>query len=171
MPAWLDPRNPFDGSSGLERYKMSAAAVIETGRLIAPTRPPSRAISVGTPPMIAIPVAAFMRPVAVIVGRSTQTRCNDSGHGSPMIAIRGADDCNPLQVSVAGFRRNHRLGSVGIRIHRCRTLDRRAHHQLAESLPQAGEGLGVPEPVSSAVPSALDQLQRLAAVSQGSSPP
>ena len=54
------------------------------------------AISVGTAPMIAIPVAAFMGPVAMIVGQRPQPRCNDRGHGRPMIAIRGADDCGSL---------------------------------------------------------------------------
>ncbi len=50
----------------------------------------------GRTPMIAIPVAAFMRPVAVIVGQSPQTRCSDLGHGRPMIAIPDADDCRSL---------------------------------------------------------------------------
>lgn len=50
--------------------------------------PPSVAMIVGTTPMIAIPVAAFMGPVAMIVGPIPQTRCNDFGHGRPMIAIQ-----------------------------------------------------------------------------------
>jgi len=53
---------------------------------------------VGTTPMIAIPVAAFMGPVAMIVGPTPQTRCNDFGPGPPMIAIPAADDCGSLQV-------------------------------------------------------------------------
>ena len=61
-----------------------------------PPRPPSRAISVGTAPMIAIPVAAFLRSVAVIVGRTPQLRCNDFGSDPPMIAIPTADDCGSL---------------------------------------------------------------------------
>jgi DNA invertase Pin-like site-specific DNA recombinase len=48
--------------------------------------------------MIAIPVAAAMRSVAVIVGRTHQARCYDRGHGRPMIAIRGADDCGSLHL-------------------------------------------------------------------------
>ena len=68
------------------------------GRLLAPPRPSSRAISVGTPATIAIPVAAFMRPSAVIVGPTPHTRCNDLGHSPPMIAIPGADDCRSLQL-------------------------------------------------------------------------
>jgi hypothetical protein len=50
--------------------------------------------------MIAIPFAAFMRPVAVIVGLAPQTRCNDAGRSCPMIAIRAADDCGSLQVRI-----------------------------------------------------------------------
>ena len=38
-----------------------------------PPQPPSVAISVGTTPMIAIPVAAFMGSVAMIVGPGPQT--------------------------------------------------------------------------------------------------
>jgi hypothetical protein len=48
--------------------------------------------------MIAIPVAAFMGPVAMIVGPAPQIRCNDFGHGPPMIAIPPADDCGSLQL-------------------------------------------------------------------------
>ena len=62
--------------------------------------PPSRAISVGTAPMIAIPLAMFTRPAAVIVGQSLQARCNERGHGPPMIAIPPADDCGSLHVEV-----------------------------------------------------------------------
>jgi hypothetical protein len=51
---------------------------------------------VGPAPMIAIPVAAFMRSVAVIVGRTPQLRCNDFGPDLPMIAIPAADDCGSL---------------------------------------------------------------------------
>ena len=40
-----------------------------------------------------------MSPSAAIVGPITQTRCNDLGHGPPMIAIPGADDCDPLQLT------------------------------------------------------------------------
>ena len=58
----------------------------------------SRAMSVGTTPMIAIPVAAFMGPRAMIVGQTPQARCNDFGHDPPMIAIPGSDDCDPLYV-------------------------------------------------------------------------
>src|SRR5271170_2995007 len=49
--------------------------------------------------MIAIPVAAFMGSVAMIVGRTPQLRCNDLGHGLPFIAIRRADDCGSLHLS------------------------------------------------------------------------
>jgi len=75
----------------------------QTGRLSAPPGPPSVAIRVGTTPMIAIPVAAFMGPVAMIVGPAPQIRCNDFGHGRPMIAIPPADDCGSLQIAVAVF--------------------------------------------------------------------
>ena len=50
--------------------------------------------------MIAIPVAAFMGSVAMIVGPAPQARCNHFGHGRPMIAIPAADDCGSLQVFV-----------------------------------------------------------------------
>jgi len=42
----------------------------QTGRLIAHPGRPYRAMSVGMVPMIAIPVAAFTRPRAMILGRS-----------------------------------------------------------------------------------------------------
>ena len=49
----------------------------------------------GHAPMSAIPVAGFMRPVAMILGPTPQTRCNDLGHEpprlrshAPMIAVR-----------------------------------------------------------------------------------
>src|SRR3954469_22505685 len=63
-------------------------------------RPPSVAISVGTTPMIAIPVAAFMGSVAMIVGPAPQPWCNHFGHGRPMIAIPTADDCGSLHVLI-----------------------------------------------------------------------
>jgi len=53
---------------------------------------------VGTTPMIAIPGAAFMGSVAMIVGPAPQIRCNDFGRGCPMIAIPTADDCGSLQL-------------------------------------------------------------------------
>ena len=81
------------------------AAGQQTGRLSAPPGLPSVAISVGTTPMIAIPVAAFMGPVAMIVGPAPQIRCNDFGHGRPMIAIPAADDCGSLQVATPLSRR------------------------------------------------------------------
>jgi hypothetical protein len=74
----------------------------QTGRLSAPPGLPSVAISVGTTPMIAIPVAAFMGPVAMIVGPAPQIRCNDFGHGRPMIAIPPADDCGSLHLFPKG---------------------------------------------------------------------
>jgi hypothetical protein len=52
--------------------------------------------------MIAIPVAAFMGSLAMILGLAPQDRCNDFGHGRPMIAIPPADDCGSLQLA-AGF--------------------------------------------------------------------
>src|SRR3954452_10316469 len=64
-------------------------------------RPPSVAISVGTTPMIAIPVAAFMGSLAMIVGPAPQTCCNHFGHGRPMIAIPTADDCGSLHILAA----------------------------------------------------------------------
>ena len=51
-------------------------------------KPPSVAISVGTTPMIAIPGAAFMGSVAMIVGPAPQLWCNHFEHGRPMIAVR-----------------------------------------------------------------------------------
>jgi hypothetical protein len=77
---------------------MRSASRQQTGRLNAQPGPPARAISVGTAPTIAIPVAVFMRTGAVIVGRTHQNRCNDLGHDPPMIAIRGPDDCGSLQI-------------------------------------------------------------------------
>ena len=66
--------------------------------------------------MIAIPVAAFMGPVAISVGPAPQTRCNDFGPGPPMIAIPDADDCGSLHL--AGDR--GRQGSTpAIRAHPC----------------------------------------------------
>ena len=59
----------------------------------------SRAISVGTTPMIAIPVADFMRPVAVIVASEPQPSCNNFGHNPPMIAIPPSDDCSSVQLT------------------------------------------------------------------------
>ena len=70
-----------------------------TGRFPARPRVPAGAMSVGTALMIAIPVAAFMGPVAMIVGHRPRPRCNDRGHGRPMIAIRGADDCGSLHIA------------------------------------------------------------------------
>ena len=55
-------------------------------------------MSVGTTLMIAIPVAAFMGPVAMIVGSPPQPCCNHFGHGRPMIAIPAADDCGSLHL-------------------------------------------------------------------------
>ena len=55
---------------------------------------------VGTTPMIAIPGAAFMGSVAMIVGPAPQARCNDFGRGRPMIAISAADDCGSLQIPI-----------------------------------------------------------------------
>ena len=72
------------------RFRDGSAPGQQTGRLSAR---PSVAISVGTTPMIAIPVAAFMGPVAMSVGPAPQARCNDFGPGRPMIAIPTADDC------------------------------------------------------------------------------
>ncbi len=48
--------------------------------------------------MIAIPRAAFMRSVAVIVRQTAPVRCNDRERGPPSIAIRDADDCEPVQL-------------------------------------------------------------------------
>ena len=50
--------------------------------------------------MIAISIAAFMRPRAMIVGQTPQVRCNDLGHGCPMIAIQAADDCGSLYLMI-----------------------------------------------------------------------
>ena len=48
--------------------------------------------------MIAIPVAAFMGSLAMIVGPAPQTWCNHFGLSRPMIAIPTADDCGSLHV-------------------------------------------------------------------------
>ena len=86
--------------SGLpSRFRNDTAPGQQTGRLSARPSPSSVAISVGTTPMIAIPVATFMGSVAMIVGPVLHTRCNHFGHGPPMIAIPAADDCGSLQVS------------------------------------------------------------------------
>ena len=60
--------------------------------------------------MIAIPVADNVGPVAMIVGRTPQVRCNERGHGPPSIAIRAADDCDPLYVApgIGVARQQHR---------------------------------------------------------------
>src|SRR3954462_6031012 len=85
--------------SGLpSRFRNDTAPGQQTGRLSARPRPPSVAISVGTTPMIAIPVAAFMGSVAMIVGPAPQTWCNHFGLSRPMIAIPTADDCGSLHV-------------------------------------------------------------------------
>src|SRR3954454_18855735 len=81
------------------RFRNDTAPGQQTGRLSARPRPPSVAISVGTTPMIAIPVAAFMGSVAMIVGPAPQTWCNHFGLSRPMIAIPTADDCGSLQVT------------------------------------------------------------------------
>src|SRR3954452_1378443 len=74
--------------SGLpSRFRNGSVPGQQTGRLSARPRPPSVAISVGTTPMIAIPVAAFMGSVAMIVGPAPQTWCNHFGLSRPMIAI------------------------------------------------------------------------------------
>ena len=70
----------------------------QTGRLSARPSPPLVAMIVGTTPMIAIPGAAFMGSVAMIVGPAPQARCNDFGRGRPMIAISAADDCGSLHL-------------------------------------------------------------------------
>src|SRR4051795_12460889 len=86
--------------SGLpSRFRNDTAPGQQTGRLSARPRPPSVAISVGTTPMIAIPVAAFMGSVAMIVGPAPQTWCNHFGLSRPMIAIPTADDCGSLHVT------------------------------------------------------------------------
>src|SRR4051794_30757350 len=88
------------------RLRSDIAPAKQTGRLPARPRarpgPPSVAISVGTAPMIAIPVAAFMGSLAMIVGPAPQPCCNHFGHGRPMIAIPAADDCGSLQVGRFG---------------------------------------------------------------------
>src|SRR5206468_6264808 len=89
--------------SGLpSRFRNDTAPGQQTGRLSARPqahpRPPSVAISVGTTPMIAIPGAAFMGSVAMIVGPAPQPWCNNFGHARPMIAIPAADDCGSLQL-------------------------------------------------------------------------
>ena len=70
-------------------------------------RPPSVAISMGTAPMIAIPGAAFMGSVAMIVGSTRQVCCNHFGHGRPMIAIPPADVCGSLTY---GDLQRYRIG-------------------------------------------------------------
>src|SRR3954449_2633962 len=85
--------------SGLpSRFRNGAAPGQQTGRLSARHRPPSVAMSVGTIPMIAIPVAAFMGLVAMIVGPVLHTRCNHFGPARPIIAPPPADDCGSLHL-------------------------------------------------------------------------
>ena len=56
--------------SGLPSHlRNGPSAGQQTGRFPARPRAPAGAMSVGTALMIAIPVAAFMGPVAIIVGR------------------------------------------------------------------------------------------------------
>jgi len=86
-----------------------------TGRFPARPRPPSGAISVGTAPTIAIPVAANLGSVAVIVGPAPQARCNDCGHSPPFIAIRPADDCGSLQLAARPGAAAVRMGHVPLR--------------------------------------------------------
>src|SRR4051794_4287051 len=80
------------------RFRNGSAPGQQTGRLSAHPSPPSVAMSLGTTPMIAIPVAAFMGSVAMIVGSAPQAGCNDFGYGRPMIAIPPADDCGSLHL-------------------------------------------------------------------------
>ena len=63
-----------------------------------PRRPRRVAISVGRALAIAIPLAAFTRLVAMIVGRPFQAGCNERGHEPLMSAIPSADDCGLLQI-------------------------------------------------------------------------
>jgi hypothetical protein len=48
--------------------------------------------------MIASPVAIFVGRVAINLGSRPAVSCNQCGHGLSMIAIPGADDCEPLQL-------------------------------------------------------------------------
>src|SRR3954447_2162328 len=89
------------------RFRNGSAPGQQTGRLSARPSPPIVAISVGTTPIIAIPVAAFMGSVAMIVGPAPQPCCNHFGHGRPMIAIPTADDCGSLQVRRLAHDANH----------------------------------------------------------------
>src|SRR3954451_21138961 len=89
------------------RLRSDIAPGQKTGRLSARPSPPSVAISVGTTPMIAIPVATFMGSVAMIVGPAPQTWGNHFGLSRPMIAIPTADDCGSLQLST-DIRPGHR---------------------------------------------------------------
>ena len=90
------------------RFWNGSMAGQQTGHFPAHPSPPSRAISVGTDPMIAIPVADNVGPVAMIVGQTPQVRCNERGHGPPSIAIRAADDCDPLYIATPVLPRHHR---------------------------------------------------------------
>src|SRR5208283_3336590 len=83
------------------RFQNGPSGGQKTGRLSARPSLPSGAISVGTAPMIAIPVAANLGSVAMIVGQTPHIPCNDRGHGPPSIAIPAADDCDPLQLRKA----------------------------------------------------------------------
>src|SRR3954454_23756696 len=101
--------------SGLpSRFRNDTAPGQQTGRLSARPRPPSVAISVGTTPMIAIPVAAFMGSVAMIVGPAPQTWCNHFGLSRPMIAIPTADDCGALQIEVERQGRMSQRRKIGL---------------------------------------------------------
>jgi hypothetical protein len=121
------------------RFRNGPAAGQQTGRLSAPPGPPSVAISVGTTPMIAIPVAAFMGPVAMIVGPAPQIRCNDFGHGRPMIAIPAADDCGSLHIAAAGIKGEpksplFRASSGKTKIMSDRPLDRKDAFAMVQRL-------------------------------------
>ena len=94
-------------SSEGRRHRMPRADfgdVVVKRRSIAHSHPPSGAISVGAAPIIAIPIAAFMRSRAVNLGRTPLTCCNDLGHSLLMIAIPGMDDCGLLHVRFCAGR-------------------------------------------------------------------
>src|SRR6187549_1121392 len=83
------------------RLRNGPSAGQQTDRFPARPRTPSVAISVGTTPTIAIPVAMNVGPVAMIVGRPPQARCNERAHDLPFVAIQAANDCGSLHLPPA----------------------------------------------------------------------
>src|SRR5689334_6188236 len=90
----------------------------------------------GTAPMIAIPGAAFMGSVAMIVGSTRQVCCNHFGHGRPMIAIPPADNCGSLHLrgfaAVQDRRRADVADPSALLLRLPQSPERARHHDLRD---------------------------------------